>query len=56
MSRTAGIFGDWGDVYVKDTYYGSAGDLVEVLLDLEELDGYNFWVGRYLGAARGNGL
>jgi hypothetical protein len=43
-------------VYVKDTYCGSVGDLVEALLELEELDGYNFRVGWYLGAAKGNGL
>jgi hypothetical protein len=52
ISRTADIFGDWGDIR-KNTYISGFGQAVKSLLDAEEFAGngnglrrYNIWVAR----------
>jgi hypothetical protein len=52
VSRTADIFGDWGDMR-KSTHIGGIGQAVKPLLDAEEFAGNGNGLGRYnIGVAR----
>jgi hypothetical protein len=46
VSRTADIFGDWGDMR-KSTYIGGFGQAVKPLLNAEEFTGDGNGLGRY---------
>jgi hypothetical protein len=46
VSRTADIFGDWGDMR-KSTYIGGFGQVVKPLLNAEEFTGDGNGLGRY---------
>jgi hypothetical protein len=58
--RTAGIFGDWGDIWLSikehmlNIYSGGIGDKVKPLLNAEQLTGNSSRLGRYVGWITGD--